>query len=126
MNSKRSIFRIDGVKSVFFGSDFITVTKEDELEYEWKLIKPEIFATVMDHFAMNLPVMNEIEGEEAEEDDHYPIDPNMSEEDAETAELIKELLDTKIRPTVQEDGGDVIYVVSKSLVNNFLNMYLFL
>lgn len=61
---------------------------------------------------MNLPIMNE-DAEAEDEDDHYPLDPNMSEEDQETAELIKELLDTKIRPTVQEDGGDVIFVVSK-------------
>ena len=108
------MFRIDGVKSVFFGSSFITVTKEDEDLVEWKVLRPEVFATIMDHYAMNLPIMNEVEeGEEGEEeDDHFPIDPNMSEEDQETAELIKELLDTKIRPTVQEDGGDVIYVVS--------------
>lgn len=66
----------------------------------------------MDHYAMNLPIMNE-DAEAEDEDDHYPLDPNMSEEDQETAELIKELLDTKIRPTVQEDGGDVIFVVSK-------------
>lgn len=108
----KSLFRIDGVKSVFFGSNFITVTKLDEPTAEWKLLRPEIFATIMDHFSMNLPVMNEVEGGEGEEegDDHFPLDPNMSEEDQETAELIKELLDTKIRPTVQEDGGDVIFV----------------
>lgn len=105
----KSLFRIEGVKSIFFGSDFITVTKEDDVA-EWKLIKPDIFATIMDHYAMNLPIMNEDFEEDEDGDDHYPIDPEMSEEDQETAELIKELLDTKIRPTVQEDGGDVIYV----------------
>ncbi len=86
------------------------MTKNDE-ETEWKLLKPEIFATIMDHYAMNLPIMNE-DAEDADQDDHFPLDPNMSEEDQETAELIKELLDTKIRPTVQEDGGDVVFVVS--------------
>ena len=86
------------------------MTKNDE-ETEWKLLKPEIVATIMDHYAMNLPIMNE-DAEDADQDDHFPLDPNMSEEDQETAELIKELLDTKIRPTVQEDGGDVVFVVS--------------
>ncbi len=105
----KSLFRIDGVKSVFFGSNFITITKTDDPEADWKLLRPEIFAIIMDHFSMNLPVMNEVEGQQ-EEDDHFPLDPTMSEEDKETAELIKELLDTKIRPTVQEDGGDVIFV----------------
>lgn len=52
------LFRIDGVKSVFLGPDFITITKSEE-EVEWKVIKPEIFATIMDFFASNLPVLNE-------------------------------------------------------------------
>jgi hypothetical protein len=71
----------------------------------------------MDHFAMNLPVLND--EEDVDQDDHYPIDEKLSEEDRETAELIKELLDTKIRPTVQEDGGDVIYVVSSRNIFKF-------
>ncbi len=108
----RNIFRIEGVKGVFFGSDFVTVTKEDDSMYEWKVLKPEIFAVIMDFCASNLPAINEPkEGEEEEEEsDHYPTDESLSEEDKETVELIKELLDTKIRPTVQEDGGDVVYV----------------
>lgn len=52
------LFRIDGVRSVFLGPDFITITKADD-DLEWKLIKPEIFATVMDFFASGLPVLNE-------------------------------------------------------------------
>lgn len=52
------LFRIEGVKGVFLGPDFITITKIDE-EVEWKIIKPEIFATVMDFFASNLPVLSE-------------------------------------------------------------------
>lgn len=52
------LFRIDGVKSVFLGPDFITITKTDD-EIEWKLLKPEIFATIMDFFASGLPVLNE-------------------------------------------------------------------
>lgn len=52
------LFRIDGVKGVFLGPDFITVTKVDD-EAEWKLMKPEIFATIMDFFASGLPVLND-------------------------------------------------------------------
>jgi hypothetical protein len=52
------LFRIEGVKSVFFGTDFITVTKVDE-DVEWKLLKPEIYATIMDFFASGIPVMTE-------------------------------------------------------------------
>lgn len=52
------LFRIDGVKGVFLGPEFITITKSDD-EVEWKLLKPEIFATIMDFFASGLPVLNE-------------------------------------------------------------------
>lgn len=52
------LFRIDGVKSVFLGPDFITVTKTDD-DVEWKLLKPEIFATIMDFFASGLPILKE-------------------------------------------------------------------
>lgn len=94
------LFRIDGVKSVFFGPDFITVTKLDE-DVEWKLVKPEIFATIMDFFASGLPVVTEAEP---------ASDTQVTEEDSETVQMIKELLDSRIRPTVQEDGGDVVFM----------------
>lgn len=54
----KMLFRIEGVKAIFFGPDFITVTKFDE-DVEWKLLKPEIFAAIMDFFASGLPVMDE-------------------------------------------------------------------
>lgn len=54
----KMIFRIDGVKAVFFGHDFITVTKQDD-DVEWKLLKPEIFATIMDFFASGLPIVTD-------------------------------------------------------------------
>ncbi|XP_025070424.1 NFU1 iron-sulfur cluster scaffold homolog, mitochondrial isoform X1 [Alligator sinensis] len=95
----RQLFRIEGVKSVFFGPDFITITKESEV-LDWNLLKPDIYATIMDFFASGLPVVTE----EAPRTDTAP-----SEEDDEVVLMIKELLDTRIRPTVQEDGGDVIY-----------------
>lgn len=52
------IFRIEGVKAVFFGSDFITVTKQDD-DVDWKILKPEVFATVMDFFASGLPIVTD-------------------------------------------------------------------
>lgn len=51
------LFRIDGVRGVFFGGDFITVSKQEESE--WGLLKPEIFAIIMDFFASGLPIVNE-------------------------------------------------------------------
>lgn len=96
----RQLFRIDGVKSVFLGPDFITITKSDA-NMEWKVIKPDVFAAIMDFFTTGLPVIN---------DDSKPsADTAPSDDDDEVVAMIKELLDTRIRPTVQEDGGDVVY-----------------
>nr|CAG4650333.1 EOG090X0A0R [Sida crystallina] len=94
------LFRIEGVKSVFLGPDFITITKLDD-ETDWKTIKPEVFATIMDFFTSGLPVVN------TDAKANQAIDAN--EEDDETVQMIKELLDTRIRPTVMEDGGDIIF-----------------
>ncbi|KAJ8712256.1 hypothetical protein PYW07_005098 [Mythimna separata] len=96
----KMIFRIDGVKSVFFGPEFVTVTKQDD-DVDWRLLKPDIFATIMDFFASGLPVVI----------DAKPSgDTQINEDDDEIVQMIKELLDTRIRPTVQEDGGDVLFV----------------
>lgn len=95
----KMLFRIEGVKSVFFGPDFITVTKIDE-DVEWKLLKPEIFAVIMDFFASGLPILS----------DDQPATVTHSEDDSEIVQMIKELLDTRIRPTVQEDGGDIVFM----------------
>ncbi|CAG9833043.1 unnamed protein product [Diabrotica balteata] len=95
------LFRVEGVKSVFLGPDFITITKAEDDEVSWKLLKPEIFATIMDFFASGLPVLNEASPNQ---------DTQINEDDDETVQMIKELLDTRIRPTVQEDGGDIIFV----------------
>jgi hypothetical protein len=54
----RYLFRIDGVKAVFLGDDFITITKKDE-DVDWAVVKPQVFATIMDHFTMKRPVVDE-------------------------------------------------------------------
>jgi len=93
------LFRIEGVRSVFFGGDFVTISKQEDAE--WRVLKPEIFAIIMDFFATGLPVVSE----------HKPnADTEINDEDDETVQMIKELLDTRIRPTVQEDGGDIIFM----------------
>ena len=87
------LFRIDGVKGVFFGPDFITVTKVDNDTVEWSTMKPEIYATIMDFFASGLPIVHE---------DAVPsTDTEIYDDDSDTVAMIKELLDTRIRPTVQ-------------------------
>lgn len=95
----KMLFRIDSVRGIFLTSDSITVTKWDD-DTDWAVMKPEIFAVIMDFFAANLPVLT----------NQKPSgDTEINEEDDETVALIKELLDTRIRPTVQEDGGDIVY-----------------
>ncbi|XP_072164895.1 NFU1 iron-sulfur cluster scaffold homolog, mitochondrial-like isoform X1 [Diadema setosum] len=97
----RQLFRIEGVKGVFLGPDFITVTKVDDDNVEWKVLKPEVYATIMDFFASGVPILT---------DDKAPADTEIQEDDDETVMMIKELLDTRIRPTVQEDGGDIVFM----------------
>lgn len=97
----KRLFGVDGVKAVFFGPNFITITRRDE-EVEWKILKAEIYATIMDFFnSSNLPVMNE--SSEVYED------TQLDDDDDEIVCMIKELLDTRIRPTVMQDGGDIMY-----------------
>jgi len=100
-NSLKLVFRIEGVKGVFFGPDFIVITKHDD-DSEWKLMKPEIFATIMDFFTSGLPVINA--------DVETLTSTEIYDDDDDTVAMIKELLDTRIRPTVQEDGGDIVYM----------------
>lgn len=95
----KRLFGIDGVKSVFFGPDFITITRADE-DVEWRVLKPEIYATIMDYFMAGLPIMA---------DEEPSQDTLIEDDDDEVVMLVKELLDTRIRPTVMEDGGDIIY-----------------
>lgn len=82
------IFRIEGIRSVFFGGDFITVTKQEEAE--WGVLKPEIFAVIMDFFASGLPIVHERKDNAVTQ---------IDEEDDEVVAMIKELLDTRIRPS---------------------------
>jgi len=97
-----SLFRIKGVKGVFYGTDYITITKEDD-KLEWSVLKPDIFATVMDFFASGQPVITDAPPAQQESSVDYG-------DDDETVAMIRELLDTRIRPTVQEDGGDVQFM----------------
>ena len=97
-----TFYRIEGVRGVFFGPDFIVVTKHDDDGYQWKLMKPEIHATIMDFFSSGLPVINA--------DVETLTTTEVYDDDDDTVAMIKELLDTRIRPTVQEDGGDIVFM----------------
>ena len=94
-----ALFALEHVTGVFFGADFITVTKDDA---EWQHIKPAILTTIMDHFVAGLPIMHAREvGTAAQEDEAGP--------DAEIIGAIKQLLDTRVRPAVAQDGGDIVF-----------------
>ena len=93
-----ALFALEHVTGVFFGADFITVTKDDA---EWQHIKPAILTTIMDHFVAGLPVMHAREVETAAQEEAGP--------DAEIIGAIKQLLDTRVRPAVAQDGGDIVF-----------------
>lgn len=95
-----ALFEVDGVARVFFGSDFISVTKADG---DWRHLKPPILGAIMEHFTRESPLFESSAEVELEADESY------SEEDAEVVEQIKELLDTRVRPAVANDGGDIIF-----------------
>ncbi|KAF9595063.1 hypothetical protein IFM89_036522 [Coptis chinensis] len=94
------LFAIDGVTRVFFGSDFVTVTKSDESS--WDLLKPEIFAAIMDFYTSGQPLFLDSNAAAS-------MDTAIHEDDSEIVAMIKELLETRIRPAVQDDGGDIEY-----------------
>ncbi|XP_030626822.1 NFU1 iron-sulfur cluster scaffold homolog, mitochondrial [Chanos chanos] len=94
----RELFQIEGVKSVFFGPDFITVTKTDD-DVEWTDIKRHAVEAISKFFESGEPITTGATHAES----------SITEEDDDIVSMIKELLDTRIRPTVQEDGGDVIF-----------------
>lgn len=92
------LFDIEGVGGVFLGSDFVTVTKTDDKE--WYLLKPSILGVIMEHFASGRPVIDAEAGDAATGDD---------DDGDEIVAQIKELLDTRVRPAVAQDGGDILY-----------------
>ena len=95
----RALFATPEVSRVFFGSDFISVTKRDG---DWRHLKPAILGTIMEHFTSGAPL---IEGAAHEaEDESYGTDA-----DPELIAQIKELIDTRVRPAVAQDGGDIIF-----------------
>jgi Fe-S cluster biogenesis protein NfuA len=95
----RRLFAVDGVSGVFFGSDFVTVTKADA--HEWDHLKPAILGAIMEHFQSGIPVM---EGEQSASGH-----AEHTGEDSAIVDQIKELLDTRVRPAVAQDGGDITF-----------------
>ena len=106
-----ALFRVDGVTAVFLGSDFLTVTKSDGAA--WAEVKPGVFAAITEHFASGLPALRPRSPGSAagpSSSSAPPVDPHAPHpDDSETVAMIKELLDTRIRPAVAEDGGDIAF-----------------
>ena len=95
------LFGVDGVAGVFLGSDFISVTKGEA--DEWQHIKPAILGAIMEHFMSGAPVIADGEGTGEEVKEDYDA------KDEDTVKTIKELLDTRVRPAVANDGGDITF-----------------
>jgi Fe-S cluster biogenesis protein NfuA len=94
------LFAVDGVAGVFFGSDFISVTRDDNAD--WQHLKPAVLGAIMEHYLSGDPVLNEAEHEGQAAEDFAP-------EDAEIVDTIKELIETRVRPAVANDGGDIVF-----------------
>ena len=107
------LFAVDGVRGVFFGSDFIAVTKDDASE--WQHLKPMILGGIMEHFMSGAPLLNGASAESDEADEFFDA------ADADTVATIKELIETRVRPAVASDGGDITFKGFKDGVV-YLNM----
>ena len=96
------LFDIPGVSGVFFGSDFITVSKDAG---EWQQLKPAILGAIMEHFMSGTPLLKQEQGATAAESPNEFFEPA----DADTVATIKELIETRVRPAVANDGGDITF-----------------
>ncbi|KPF95577.1 iron transporter [Rhodopseudomonas sp. AAP120] len=96
------LFGVEGVSGVFYGSDFVTVTKDGG---DWQHLKPAILGAIMEHYMSGAPILADGQSDgDAGEDDEF-----FAEGDAETVEIIKDLIETRVRPAVANDGGDITF-----------------
>jgi Fe-S cluster biogenesis protein NfuA len=94
------LFGVPGVTSVFYGSDFVTVTKDDS---DWQHLKPAILGAIMEHYMSGAPLLADGSAGSDEEGEFF------NEADAETVATIKDLIETRVRPAVAGDGGDITF-----------------
>lgn len=95
----KSLFDVEGVKSIYLGADFVTITKY--AEHKWKLLRPHVFDVIMTWADSGKPALM---------DQPEITDTTITDDDDEVVAMIKELIEARIRPAVQEDGGDIRYV----------------
>ncbi len=91
------LFGLDGIAGVFLGSDFVTVTKQADME--WQVVKPRVLGAIMDHLLSGFPIVAPSSAAAVADDS----------EDGEIVQQIKELLETRVRPAVAQDGGDIVF-----------------
>jgi Fe-S cluster biogenesis protein NfuA len=96
----RKLFSIDGVDAVFFGVDFITITKSND--FSWEILKPELLINIMDHLSAKLPIFDE----ESSKKESSNIDPSLL---SDIEKQIVEIIETRVRPSVAMDGGDITF-----------------
>ncbi len=94
------LFQVNGVTGVFFGSDFVTITKDDT---DWQHLKPAVLGVIMEHYLSGAPVVGEGASTAADAAEDF------DESDGEIVDTIKDLLDTRVRPAVAQDGGDITF-----------------
>ncbi|HVM85534.1 MAG TPA: NifU family protein [Candidatus Binatia bacterium] len=92
------LFKVDGIERVFLGQDFITITKSPAKD--WSVLKPALLGVIMEHFVSGQPVLLA---------DGAGVAAATDDEDDEVVAQIKELLETRVRPAVAQDGGDIIF-----------------
>jgi len=98
------LFGVAGVTGVFYGSDFVTVTKADG---DWQHLKPAILGAIMEHYMSGAPLL--AEGTAGNDEALDEQDEFFNEADAETVTMIKDLIETRVRPAVANDGGDITF-----------------
>ncbi|MEL7490566.1 MAG: NifU family protein [Pseudomonadota bacterium] len=100
----QSLFEVDGVMGVYLGADFVTVTKTEAVE--WAHIKPALLGAIADYLTTGMPVMKA--GAEVNKPETSSLD-DYEGDDRETVEQILELIETRVRPAVAADGGDIVF-----------------
>lgn len=99
-----ALFTTPHVRAVFFGSDFITVTKSEDAD--WATMKPDLLTTIMEHYLSGAPMMTNAAGQQV---GGAPEAIEYSEEEQKIVNEIKELIEMRVRPAVAQDGGDIIF-----------------
>jgi Fe-S cluster biogenesis protein NfuA len=99
-----AVFAVDGVERVYLGSDFLTITKSEAIE--WPHLKPHVLAAIMDHFTSGRPVLRDASAAADETDE---ADIAYEGEAADIVKELKEIIDARVRPAVARDGGDITF-----------------